>query len=138
MNCFETALIEYSPIVENSLTSSRTDRGSSATYREHYAERHPVLSETGEAQLINSFIPDECPHCANVIVKMNGHTKNGVQRYKCSDCKKTFTPVTRTIFDGHKISLSEWVEYTLISSDTLVYMQILGTTEMLLQLHVTG
>ena len=82
-------------------------------HREHYAERHPVLSETGEAQLINSYIPDECPHCANVIIKKNGYTKNGVQRYKCSDCKQTFTPVTRTIFDGHKISLSEWIEYTL-------------------------
>ena len=49
-------------------------------HREHYAEHHPILSETGEAQLINSYIPDECPHCANVIIKMNGHAKNGVQR----------------------------------------------------------
>ena len=82
-------------------------------HKEHYAERHPKLSETGEAELINSYVPEVCPHCTNVIFKMNGYTKNGVQRYKCSDCKHTFTPVTRTIFDGHKISLSEWVEYTL-------------------------
>lgn len=82
-------------------------------HREHYAERHPKLSESGEAQLINSYIPKVCPHCENVMFKLNGYTSNGVQRYKCSDCKQSFTPVTRTIFDGHKIALSEWVEYTL-------------------------
>jgi hypothetical protein len=82
-------------------------------YKTQYAERHPLLSETGEAQLINSYVPGKCPHCANPSMKMNGYTGNGVQRYKCSCCKQTFTPVTRTIFEGHKISLSEWVEFTL-------------------------
>ena len=82
-------------------------------YTEHYTERHPKLSETSESELINSYVPEICPHCTSVTFKMNGYTKNRVQRYKCSDCKQTFTPVTRTIFDGHKIALSEWVEYTL-------------------------
>jgi len=82
-------------------------------YGAHYNERHPPLSETGETQLINSYIPKECPHCAIESFKLNGHTRSGVQRYKCLYCKQTFTPVTRTIFEGHKISLSEWIEYTL-------------------------
>jgi transposase-like protein len=82
-------------------------------YKAHYNERHPLLSETGEAELINSYTPKECPHCANEGFKLNGYTSNDVQRYKCSECKQTFTPVTRTIFEGHKISLSEWIEYTL-------------------------
>ena len=76
-------------------------------------ERHPELTSTGEAELINSYTPEKCPHCTSVLFKMNGRTKNGVQRYKCSDCKQTFTPITRTIFDSHKISISEWIEYTL-------------------------
>jgi hypothetical protein len=46
-------------------------------------------------------------------MKLNGYTRNGVQRYKCLECSQTFTPVTKTIFEGHKISLSEWIEYTL-------------------------
>jgi len=82
-------------------------------YKEHYAQRHPTLSETGEEQLINAYVPEECPHCASVTFKMNGYTVNKVQRYKCSECKQTFTPITRTIFDNHKIALSEWIEYTL-------------------------
>jgi len=84
---------------------------------EHYSVRydnhHPLLSETGETQLINSYVLKRCPHCSCETIKMNGHTRNGVQRYKCMVCKQTFTPVTRTIFDGHKISLSEWIDYIL-------------------------
>lgn len=82
-------------------------------YRERYDERHPALTETGETELINSYVPTECPHCESVMMKMNGYTRNGVKRYKCSDCKQTFTPVTKTIFEGHKISLSEWMDYAL-------------------------
>ena len=82
-------------------------------YIEQYDERHPSLSETGESLLINSYIPTGCPYCESSSIKMNGYTKNGVQRYKCLLCRQTFTPVTRTIFEGRKISLSEWIEYAL-------------------------
>ena len=82
-------------------------------YTAHYDDRHPPLSETGETQLINSYIPKACPHCENEAIKMYGHTRNGVQRYMCLVCKQTFTPITRTIFDSHKISLSEWMDYIL-------------------------
>lgn len=63
--------------------------------------------------MINSYVPNTCPHCGIEAIKMNGHTQNGVQRYKCLGCSQTFTPVTRTIFENHKISLSEWMEYAL-------------------------
>jgi DNA-directed RNA polymerase subunit RPC12/RpoP len=82
-------------------------------YRAHYNNHHPQLSETGETQLINSYVLKACPHCSSTDIKMNGHTNNGVQRYKCLNCRQTFTPVTQTIFEGHKISLSEWMDYTL-------------------------
>lgn len=82
-------------------------------YKTHYAERHPKLISTGEDGLINSFIPESCPHCGGKQFQKYGRTKNSIQRYKCSDCQKTFTPVTGTIFDSHKISVSEWMEYTL-------------------------
>ena len=82
-------------------------------YKSHYQERHPDLSTTGEDNLINSFIPDSCPHCNEMSFQKYGRTHNNVQRYKCNICGKTFTPVTGTIFDQHKISISEWREYTL-------------------------
>ena len=82
-------------------------------YKTQYDERHPLLSETGETDLINSYVPKECPHCASEATKLNGRTRNGVQRYKCLSCNQTYSSVTRTIFEGHKISISEWMEYTL-------------------------
>ena len=36
-----------------------------------------------------------------------------MQRYLCSSCGKTFLPTTGTIFDEHRISISEWMEYCL-------------------------
>jgi transposase-like protein len=82
-------------------------------YNAHYDDCHPILSESGETELINSYVPKKCPYCGIEAIKMNGRTVNGVQRYKCLICKQTFTPVTRTIFEGHKVSLSEWMEYAL-------------------------
>lgn len=82
-------------------------------YANMYQQKHPVLLETGEDTLINSFIPKSCPHCRSERFKRYGWTKNQIQRYKCLDCAKTFTPVTKTIFDGHKISIREWMDYTL-------------------------
>jgi hypothetical protein len=82
-------------------------------YQAYYMERHPNLKEAGEAALINSYKPENCTYCASPSFQKWGFTKNGVQRYRCLECKQSFTPVTNTIFDGHKISISEWIEYAL-------------------------
>ena len=81
-------------------------------YDMHYADRHRKITESGEAEMINSYIPAKCPFCGVDKFKKNGHTKSGVQRYKCVCCR-TFLPTTGTIFDEHRISISEWMEYCL-------------------------
>jgi len=81
-------------------------------YEAHYAERHIPVADSGEAALINSYTPAKCPHCGSDSFKRRGHTKSGIQRYECR-CGKTFLPTTGTIFDEHRISISEWMEYCL-------------------------
>lgn len=81
-------------------------------YKEHYVARHPQLSETGEAEMINSFTPTCCPYCGSEKFIRRGLNTNGIQRYSCS-CGQRFLPTTHTIFDGRKISVSEWMEYCL-------------------------
>jgi len=81
-------------------------------YDTHYAERHRMVSESGEADMINSYTPAKCPFCSSEKFKKSGHTSGGIQRYRCG-CGKTFLPTTGTIFDGHRISISEWMEYCL-------------------------
>ena len=84
-------------------------------YLEHYEQRHPALSSTGEVELINTYIPQRCPYCGCEKFSKYGHTCIGVQRYRCSkpECSQTFLPTIGTIFDEHRISISEWIEYCL-------------------------
>ena len=82
-------------------------------YDSYYAERHRKVEDSGETEMINSYIPLNCRHCTAEKYKKSGYTKSGIQRYMCGECGKTFLPTTGTIFDDHKISISEWLEYCL-------------------------
>ena len=81
-------------------------------YELRYNNRHRKVSECGEAEMINSYLPTICPYCGGTEFVKRGLTASGVQRYLCA-CKKTFLPTTGTIFDEHKLSISEWIEYCL-------------------------
>lgn len=81
-------------------------------YEERYSVHHRSVGESGEAEMVNSYVPVKCPFCSSVQFKRSGFTNSGVQRYKCA-CKKTFLPTTGTIFDDHKLSIGEWMEYCL-------------------------
>lgn len=78
-------------------------------------QRHPSLEQTGEVELINSYVPAKCPYCGCEKFTKYGHTRIGVQRYRCTktNCQQTFLPTTGTIFDEHRIAISEWIEYCL-------------------------
>lgn len=82
-------------------------------YKENYKFKHPSLLETNEDKIFNSVNIKECRHCGSPNIKRHGFTKNHIQRYYCNECKKYFTPTTGTIFDGHKISITEWIEFLL-------------------------
>ena len=45
--------------------------------------------------------------------KKSGDYGNGTRRYRCLDCGKGFSPLTGTVFDVHKIPVSEWIEYMI-------------------------
>jgi len=57
-----------------------TQRFLQTHYRGHYMARHPKLNETGEAELINSFVPAHCPHCNSEQFRKRGLTANGVHK----------------------------------------------------------
>lgn len=61
--------------------------------------------------MINSYVPKECPYCSSIIFYKYGRTKNLIDRYKCSQCQRTFNPLTNTIFQDRKLSIVEWIEY---------------------------
>lgn len=79
----------------------------------NYNRRHPQCTDTGEAALLNSFDVSECRRCMSSEIQKFGYTANGIRRYRCKECGKTFTVLTNTIFDSHKIPLSEWLDFLL-------------------------
>lgn len=46
-------------------------------------------------QMVEVQVPERCPHCTATRLVRNGHA-NGLQRYLCRDCRKTFNALTGT------------------------------------------
>lgn len=82
-------------------------------YLDSYDYKHPSIKDTKEADLLNSYEVSCCKRCNSLDFKKKGFTKNGIQRYFCNTCKRYFNVLTSTLFDNHKISISEWVEFCL-------------------------
>lgn len=79
----------------------------------NYERRHPSVSGSGEASLLNTFRLASCRHCGSSNIIRYGHTRTGVYRYRCKDCGKTCNVLTNTIFDSRKIPISEWLDFLL-------------------------
>lgn len=82
-------------------------------YKQNYDFKHPKLSDTDEAKIINCINISKCRICNSDDIIKKGKTHNGIQMYYCKNCMKRFTPTTKTIFENHKISLTEWIEFLL-------------------------
>ena len=72
-------------------------------------EHHPPE----EAAMVNSAPVPGCPFCGSEALAKDGRRKDGVQKYLCRSCGRRFNPLTGTVFDSHKIPISEWIEYLL-------------------------
>jgi len=81
-------------------------------YDARYNNHHRKVADSGEAEIVNYYAPTKCPFCNSEKFKKKGYNSSGVQRYICT-CKKAFLPTTGTIFDEHKLSIAEWMEYCL-------------------------
>ncbi len=78
-----------------------------------YKIKHPSLKKSEESEFLNSLTVDKCRKCGSIEFKRNGTTSNGTQRYWCKSCKRTFTVTTNTLFENHKIPVTEWVDFLL-------------------------
>ena len=60
-----------------------------------------------------------CPFCESTNIVKNGHSKKGVQRYKCKDCFRRFCDTTNTLSNHSKLSYNIWLEYFKCMNDKL-------------------
>lgn len=56
--------------------------------------RKQTISKVAKFEKSNTI----CPHCGSFMIVKNGHTKNGIQTYKCKECNKRFNDLTNTVF----------------------------------------
>jgi len=84
-----------------------------ACHRDIYRYRHAPSSLEGEAKFFNAYVRDACPECGSERIESKGYHPNGVRRWRCNSCGKSFTPATGTIFEDRKLPVADWVEFLL-------------------------
>lgn len=52
-----------------------------------------------------------CPYCGSTHIVRNGHRPDGVQKFRCKDCHRSFVPMTNTIFANTHKPLTAWQDY---------------------------
>jgi len=82
-------------------------------HRDIYRYRHARTNLDGEAEFFNAYVRETCPRCRSFDIKGKGYDTNGVHRWYCHSCKKSFTPATGTIFEGRKLPVADWTEFLL-------------------------
>lgn len=82
-------------------------------YKETYNFKHPILAQSNEYHILNYIEITKCRCCSSSNIIKRRITINKVQLYYCKDCKKYFTPAKGTIFENHKISITEGIEFLL-------------------------
>lgn len=83
-------------------------------YLRNFENKHERPSkDDAESAFLNSLKISSCPYCSGTKFIKYGYTKNKVQRYKCLSCNNTFTPITGTLLDSHKLSIFELIEFII-------------------------
>lgn len=93
---------------------------------------------------VASFEKDKvnCPYCSSINIVKNGHTKTGIQTYKCKECSKRFNDLTNTVFSGTHLNYEQIEIFIQCFSDkvslrkTAKRMCVNKTTVHLLRLKV--
>lgn len=52
-----------------------------------------------------------CPHCNSNYYVKNGKY-DGIQRYKCRSCSRTFSKTTKALWSYSKINAEKWIKFT--------------------------
>ncbi|MDO5517525.1 MAG: hypothetical protein Q4F66_08210 [Clostridium sp.] len=83
-----------------------------------------MIIEDKELKSLNAYIPQLlksdlyrnrnfqcCPHCGSIRFIRSGYY-NGIQRYKCHDCRKTFSKTTNSLWYYSKKKSNLWIQFT--------------------------
>lgn len=69
-----------------------------------------MVTNSLESKLNELNVNCQCPKCKSSIIVKNGKRPNGIQEYKCKDCKTKFTKFTNTILEKTRWHWDIWVK----------------------------
>ncbi len=103
-------MLSYNAIVDGIKKLSQNDRDKIAYMLNNasFSPDHDIYEVAETSRFANGRF---CPHCNSKAIKRNGHSKDGVQRYMCNDCKKTFNANSNTILSNTQKSLDTWKKF---------------------------
>lgn len=84
-----------------------------ACHQDIYRYRHAPPTLKGEAEFFNAYVREACPRCRSSLIEGKGLDQNGVRRWRCLSCGRSFNPATGTIFEGRKLPVADWTEFLL-------------------------
>lgn len=84
-----------------------------ACHSDMYRYRHAPVDLEGEAEFFNGYARAACPRCGAEAIKKSGRDANGLRRWMCRSCGRTFNPATGTIFEGHRLPVADWTEFLI-------------------------
>ncbi len=87
------------------------------------APRAEEATELIEARTAGSVV---CPHCNAAHIHRHGHA-HGLQRYRCTECRKTFNSLTKTPL-AHLRYKDRWLTYMECLLDSLTVRQAASRT----------
>ncbi|MBQ4333439.1 MAG: IS1595 family transposase [Clostridia bacterium] len=91
-------------------------------YLRDTAQNYAIIKHTG-ARTIGEFVGLDtmnnvatlrCPRCESSKISCNGHYKKDdqdIQRYLCTNCRKTFSATHGSILAGSDLSLMDWLKF---------------------------
>lgn len=80
-----------------------------ATNNDFQYEMDLLVTVSLQDKLIGLGINSTCPYCGSANVVKNGK-RNHIQRFKCRDCSKQFTPFTDTILEKSRWHWDIWIK----------------------------
>lgn len=81
--------------------------------QENYYDKQPKVRNSDEWEFLNLMEAERCSYCGSEDISRFGYTVSHIRRFRCGRCRRTFTVLTGTVFDSHKIPISEWIEFCL-------------------------
>ena len=89
----------------------------------HNVESNRAINQVAQAITDHEETISHCPHCDRHTLNRWGKAKQGIQRFKCKSCFKTFNALADSPLYRMK-KAEKWIEYTTLKSKSISLIKL--------------